>query len=292
MLIHRTRTYRYLRLIVNCVAHWSFQPIPISHKPSYDVKDVTIIVPCLDGDSLQLRQTLKTCLAAQPFELLLVTVNANLERAARLVESLNQKNIRVFSTAHANKRLQLCKAIPHVSTRLTVLADDDVSWPPKIIQWLLAPFEDAYMGAVGTSQRLRRDVPATLAAKIWNFLGAIYLERRNFDISACTYMDGGLPCLSGRTLACRTEILQDCDFVWEFTHETWRSYGLHADDDNFITRWLVSRGWKTHVQYHDEAEVQTTLEDSPKYLKQCLRWSRSNWRSNLTSMFIEKHIWR
>jgi len=37
--------------------------------------------------------------------------------------------------------------------------------------------------------------------------------------------------------------------------------------------------------------VQTTLEDGPKYLSQCLRWVRSNWRSNLTSMFVECHYW-
>jgi len=45
------------------------------------------------------------------------------------------------------------------------------------------------------------------------------------------------------------------------------------------------------MQYHKEAEVQTTLENGPKYLKQCLRWVRSNWRSNLTSMFVERHYW-
>lgn len=202
------------------------------------------------------------------------------------------KNIRVFSVPQANKRLQLCEAIPHVSTAITVLADDDVSWPSRILPWMLAPFEDSFMGGVGTCQRLRRDRASNMAERVWNFLGAIYLERRNFDISACTHMDGGLPCLSGRTVAYRTEILQDTEFMWEFTHETWRSYGLNADDDNFITRWMVSHGWKTYVQYHEEAELRTTLENNGKFLKQCLRWSRSNWRSNLTSMFIEKHIWR
>lgn len=156
---------------------------------------------------------------------------------------------------------------------------------------MLAPFEDSFMGGVGTCQRLRRDHASNMAERVWNFLGAIYLERRNFDISACTHMDGGLPCLSGRTVAYRTEILEDTEFMWEFTHETWRSYGLNADDDNFITRWMVSHGWRTYVQYHEEAELRTTLENNGKFLKQCLRWSRSNWRSNLTSMFIEKHIW-
>ena len=97
--------------------------------------------------------------------------------------------------------------------------------------------------------------------------------------------------LSGRTVAYRTKILQDDAFTHGFTHEEWRTCQLNADDDNFITRWMYSHDWKIAMQYHKEAEVQTTLEDSPKYLNQCLRWVRSNWRSNLTSMFVERHYW-
>ena len=105
-------------------------------------------------------------------------------------------------------------------------------------------------------------------------------------------IDGGLPCLSGRTVAYRTNILQDENFIYQFTHEEWLGrYPLNADDDNFITRWLVSHRKQIRYQYHKEAEVQTTLEDNPNFLRQCLRWSRSNWRSNITSMFCDRDIW-
>jgi len=183
----------------------------------------------------------------------------------------------------------MCRALPEVLTKITLFADDDVIWPPKILDWVLAAFEKPNIGGVGTCQRLRRaDHP-----NIWNFLGALYLERRNFEISATTHLDGGVSCLSGRTVAYRTHILQDPEFTYGFTHEYWLGkYQLNTDDDNFITRWMVSHGWKTYVQYCREAELQTTLEDNPKFLKQCLRWSRSNWRSNLTSMLYERHIWR
>ena len=205
---------------------------------------------------------------------------------------MSEKKIRVLSRPQANKRLQTCRAIPEVSTKIIVLADDDVFWPTTLLNWILAPFEDPCMGGVGTCQRLRRAENPTLSQRFWNFLGAIYLERRNFDISACTNVDGGLPCLSGRTVAYRSAILQDDFFKHDFTNETWWTYQLNADDDNFVTRWMVSHRYKTHVQYHRQAELQTTLEDNPRFMKQCLRWSRSNWRSNLTSMFVERHIWR
>lgn len=277
---------------MNCFSHYTFRPISKPKDPKYGSDDVTIVIPTLDGDNPALREMIVTLLRCHPFEIILVTINSNYKRAMILADEMASKKVKVYSIPQANKRLQLCRGIPEVRTEITVLADDDVLWPETILEWILAPFEDPKMGGVGTCQRLQRAEKPTFSQRFWNFLGAMYLERRNFDISACTNLDGGLPCLSGRTVAYRTHILQDEDFQHEFTHETWRTFQLNADDDNFMTRWMVSYGWKTYVQYHKQAEVTTTLEDNPRFLKQCLRWSRSNWRSNLTSMFVEGHIWR
>jgi len=286
-LTYFTRLFRYVRLVVNCLSHWTFRPIPIPENPSYTSDDVTIILPTIATGGAELETTLRTCLKAEPRELLLVTVDANVNNLTKVANAVNAKKIRVLSIREANKRRQMCRAIPEVSTKITIFVDDDVVWPPKVLQWMLAPFENPTMGGVGTSQRLRRSANMS----IWSFLGAAYLERRNFDCSACLRIDGGLPCLSGRTVAYRSSILQDDAFTHGFTHEEWRTCQLNADDDNFITRWMYSHNWKIAMQYHKEAEVQTTLEDSPKYLNQCLRWVRSNWRSNLTSLFVEGHYW-
>lgn len=281
--------FRYLRTIVNSISNWTFKAIPIPDNPSYNPsKDITVIIPTIDGEGEELCRTLKTVLATQPFEIFIVTIDANVKRAERTAATLGSSKIRVLSVAKANKRSQMCAAIPKVVTKFTIFADDDVIWPVTLLPWMLAPFEDEKMGGVGTSQRLIRPKEMT----IWSFLGSLYLERRNFDCSACIHIDGGLPCLSGRTVAYRTCILQDDAFTFGFTHETWRTFQLNADDDNFITRWLYTHDWKITMQYHKACEVQTTLEDSPKFLKQCLRWVRSNWRSNLTSMFVERHYWR
>lgn len=287
MLTNIDRLFRYLRLIVNCISHWTFRPIPIPESPSYTSGDVTIICPTIATGGDELSDTLRTCLQAEPHEIILVTVDANVASLNKLAHSINAKKIRVLSIREANKRRQMCRAIPEVSTAITMFVDDDVVWPRKVLQWMLAPFEDPRMGGVGTSQRLRRKE----GFSVWDFLGAAYLERRNFDCSACLHVDGGLPCLSGRTVAYRSNILQDEAFTHGFTHEEWRTCQLNADDDNFITRWMYSHNWKIAMQYHKEAEVQTTLESSPKYLSQCLRWVRSNWRSNITSMFVERHYW-
>ena len=285
--------YRYLRLIVNLFAFCRLRPIPIPDDPRLNAQHVTVVIPSIEGAGEVLWETIGSILKTEPLEIILVTTDANLEKARRMVKKMDTPRIRVLSIAYPNKRRQMVRAIPEITTDVTVFADDDVLWPSKILQWMLSPLEDERYGGVGTNQRLRRAESPTLQQRIYGYLNALYLERRNFDCASCMYMDGGLPCLSGRTVAYRTQILQDEAFTYNFTHEEWLGrYRLNADDDNFITRWLVSHDKKIAYQYHKEAEVLTTLEDNPNFVKQCLRWSRSNWRSNITSMFWDRHIWR
>lgn len=282
--------------MVNCFSFWTFKPILPPENPKLTAQDVSVIIPTLEGCGDELVETIRSILANHPFELLLVTIEANRKKAEKMLETMpaSKSRIRLFTVLHPNKRHQMVRALPEVRTAITIFSDDDVSWPPTVLSWILAPFEkDEMFGGVGTCQRLRRATAPTFSQRIWGFLGALYLERRNFDCAATTHIDGGLPCLSGRTVAYRTKILQDPVFAHGFTNEDWwwGRYHLNADDDNFITRWMVSHGWETYIQYHPEAEIQTTLEDNVKFLKQCARWSRSNWRSNLTSMFRDKDIW-
>lgn len=274
--------FRYFRLWVNLASNWTYTPIQPVDDPTITSKDVTVIIPTVAEDLQQLKETVQSAYRLEPYEVLLVTPDSRIKRVYQMVEELGSpKLIQVLSVSQANKRRQLCRAIPEVETKITLLLDDDVWLPEKFSKWLLAPFEDPRMGGVGTNQQLRR----VNRNNIWEFLGAMYLVRRNFDCTACNWIDGGLPCLSGRAVAYRSEILQDPKFTYGFTHETWGSdHFLNADDDNFITRWLFNNNWKIQIQNHRECEVETTLESDSKYLRQCLRWVRSNWRSNLTSL--------
>lgn len=107
-------------------------------------------------------------------------------------------------------------------------------------------------------------------------------------------MDGGLGCLSGRTFGIRTSIIQNESFVEGFTDEKWLGVVplVAADDDNFLTRYLVNHGWKIAFQCVKEAELSTTLENNAKFLSQCVRWRRTTWRSNFTSLFVDRVIWQ
>ncbi|KAI0976698.1 glycosyltransferase family 2 protein [Xylaria arbuscula] len=282
--------HRYLRLVVHTYSHWRYKSKPIPEKPTFTAEDVTVIIPTIHNKFDELRPSLESILACRPAELILVTTVDKHEGLQRLAKSLSTPNVRVLFTPIANKRLQVCEALPKVNTSITIMADDDVTWPSTLLPWILAPFEDPKMGGVGTCQRVRREPGAAWSMQIWNWLGAAYIERRNFEISATHNIDGGTSCMSGRTGAYRSEILSSHDFLDGFQTERWRRYGLNADDDNFVTRWLVNHQWKTWIQYERECEIETTLENGRKFLYQCSRWSRSNWRSNFTSLFRERYV--
>ncbi|KAI1193229.1 polysaccharide synthase [Nemania serpens] len=282
--------HRYLRLIAHTFSHWLYKSKPIPKDPTFTADDVTVVIPTIHNAFDDLRSPLESILACRPAELILVTTVDKFAGLEKLAKELSSPNVRVLCTPIANKRLQVCEALPEVKTEITIMADDDVTWPSTLIPWILAPFEDPKMGGVGTCQRVRREPTAPWSTQIWNWLGAAYIERRNFEISATHNIDGGTSCMSGRTGAYRSTILRSHDFLDGFKTERWRHYILNADDDNFVTRWLVNHQWKTWIQYEPECEIETTLENGRKFLYQCSRWSRSNWRSNWTSLVRERYV--
>lgn len=277
---------------MHCVSHWSYKSFPLPSKPKFTEDDVTVIIPTIHNAFEELRPSLMSILCCNPYELILVTTAEKEAQLKEVVNTLGYSNIRVLHTPVANKRLQVCEAIPNVKTPITVMADDDVTWQKTMLPWLLAPFEDDDMGGVGTCQKVRRITDGPWQERIWNWLGAAYIERRNFEISATHNIDGGTSCMSGRTGAYRTKILSSFEFLEGFKHERWWQYRMNADDDNFVTRFLVSKQQKTWIQYEPECEVETTLENSHKFLYQCSRWARSNWRSNIKSLLVECYVWR
>ncbi len=234
----------------------------------------------------------ESILATDIGELILVTTFGKYHTLLEFSQSLNDSRIKVYDTKIANKRLQLREAIPRVTSQFTVLVDDDVIWPKTILPWLLAPFEDSQMGSVGVCQRVVRNRDADLITRCWEWLGECYIHRRNFEISASHFYDGGTSCMSGRTNAMRTQILTDPLFLEGLCKERWGNFLLNADDDNFITRWLVNHDWKTYIQYDPNCQLVTTLETNYNFVRQCLRWARSNWRSNYTTLFVERQVYR
>ena len=272
------------------MAYWRYQPIPISPNPTRSPQDVTVIIPIINIDVKELERTIRSILACHPFQIFVVTRKDEFFILEKFSRTINAENLEVFMVPVANKRLQLCRAIPEVETDIVVFADGDVTWPSTILPWLLSPFENPEIGGVGTSQRARPLRTGPVLNQCINWAGRAYIQRRNFEILATHMIDGGTSCMSGRTHAVLTEVVKDPAFLSGFQEERWGENRLQADDDNFITRWLVAKGWKTWVQSNDECEIETTLENGIGFRDQCDRWARSNWRSNFIS--LATGLWR
>ncbi|KAI4289320.1 MAG: hypothetical protein L6R35_001420 [Caloplaca aegaea] len=279
--------WRYLRSLIHILSAWSLKPIQPAKNPRFSSKDVTVVLPTLGTDSDEFRRCISSIDACHPAAFIIVTPRPDVVRAA--CQGLGLHRLQILEAAKANKRLQMIQGLEHVETAVTVFADDDVLWPLPFLTYLLAPFEDHSVGAVGPTITLERPGKPN----VWECLGAEYLERWQFGINATVNLDGGMQCLAGRTCAIFTPIIRDPTFADAFANERW-FFNIplsKADDDNFVTRWLVNHGWKIAVQTAPESVMTTVVESGPAFVGQCIRWHRTTWRSNITSMFVDKRIW-
>lgn len=293
--------FRYVRLVVHLISFWLFyRPAPVPANPSVSPSDCSIVLPTVDPENADFKECINSCLLNKPGAIIIVTVGDKLTNLIKEIvapiKKLNPDTLITVKTAdEANKRRQVAHGLQFVTTKITILLDDHVFWPSeRFLPTILAPFEDPKVGIVGTNKRVRRADTGFNIRSFWNMLGAIYLERHNFEIRVTNAIDGGAFVISGRTSAHRSVILQDRRFRSGFTNEQFffNSFGpLNADDDNFITRWNVRHGWDIKIQYCPDALIETTLGTYPKFLSQCLRWVRTTWRSNSASLFTDGTVW-
>ncbi|KAK5162666.1 hypothetical protein LTR04_003140 [Oleoguttula sp. CCFEE 6159] len=286
--------FRYVRLIVHIIAYFCYKPSPVPANPSVTEKDVTVIIPTVSPSGPDFEQCIRSVVGTNAAQVLVVVVGkAKLAEARVFCDQF--PTVRVLASPVANKRIQICTAMPEVGTTIAILCDDHVFWPTYFLPDVLAPFEDPKVGAVGTVKGVVREHSGFSNKDFWNFIACLYLTRRNFDQIATSATDNGVSTLSGRTAAFRTSILAAPDFMHEFCNEYF-FFGmigpLNADDDKFTTRWLTNHGWLIKVQDKKTCMMETTLGDFPRYLTQCVRWTRTQWRSNAKSLWTEGTIWR
>ncbi|KAF9938031.1 hypothetical protein BGZ65_000559 [Modicella reniformis] len=282
--------YRYLWFFIKLLAWFFYRPMMPKANPTYRPEyDVTIIVPTIDAGE-EFKEAAHSWLVNNPKEIIIITETKMKDALQELANSVDPTRIRVLTVPKANKRLQMVEGIRNTTSEIIVFADDDAIWQPACLEYILACFEDPNMGGVGTSQTVKS---VGRFQTVWEVLAGFRLTIRNIEIAASTHIDGGVCCLSGRTAAYRTCILQDPQFQYEFTHDFWLGkYPLNSGDDKFLTRWMVYYGWNTYVQICKEAELLSTFKNNWRFVKQVLRWTRNTWRSDFRSLFTERVIWK
>lgn len=165
--------------------------------------------------------------------------------------------------------------------------DDHVIWGPQFLTYALPAFyRDPKVALVATNKRVIRNPGHTYKENCINAIQCLYLERHNFEIRSSNVVDGSVFVVSGRTSLVLAHIFCGSEFQTEYLGEYFcgRIGPLGVDDDNFLTRWVFSHGWTVKVQYRDECRIETDLGSPTKFRGGLIRWARTTWRSNLTSL--------
>ncbi|CAK7263745.1 hypothetical protein SEPCBS119000_000639 [Sporothrix epigloea] len=286
--------WRYLRQVVHLIAFWMYRPAePLPH-PTITSADVTVIIPTIDPHNQHFQAGLTSACRNLPRRVVVVTAGEPLR--LETIRVCAAVAIDVLAAPAANKRVQVVTGAQAASgTRILALMDDHVLWKDTFLQYALPAFErDPTVGIVGTNKRVIRDERHdSLRHRVLNMIQCLYLERHNFEIRSSNAVDGGVFVVSGRTSLLRSCIMTDPLFVQGFLNETLfggRVGPLAVDDDNFITRWCIARGWRVKIQYRDETLITTSLGSAYKFSGGLIRWVRTTWRSNTVSL-LSWHVW-
>lgn len=281
--------WRWATFVVRVLGWACYSPRKPADGDALRPSDVTIVVPTIDFDEASLEDAVRSWVVNEPRHIIFVTI----ADARRRLEAFAERFpglITVIVSGVANKRVQMVKGIRACRTKLVCFADDDAVWRDTFLRWLVAPFSgDDRLGGVGSNQVMR---PCDLqnAPTAFERIADLRLSGRMMEACASTVFDGSVSCLSGRTAVYHTKIFDET-FESEFVGETWFGNQLISGDDKFMTRWLVKKGWNMTIQVSPECTLATTFRPDAAFFKQVLRWTRNTWRSDMKSLFFERHIW-
>ena len=215
-----------------------------------------------------------------------VTIDETFPRLKALMDSVADPRIHVYSVKSVpgiSWRPGACEGIRRTKSPYLVFVDDDVMWGSRTLKYIASAFGDPDVGGVNTMQEVH---PNGIEFTTWETFGALNLVRRNILHSFLAYFrDGHVLNLSGRTAGYRKEVLQREDFYFALMNEYWRGRSrITTGDDNFLTSWVVRRGWKTRFLNKREAMIATSVNDDASYLGQLMRWSRDTARNYLRDL--------
>ena len=227
----------------------------------------------------------------KPAGIIIVADPGSFSFVQELVSSLDTEvTIRVLQAAKTSKRQQLCMGFEEAQTDVIVICDDDTKWGSNALVSLVTPLlEDTGLGCVFPDLRVD---PVGENFTIWELLALLQVVGDGVDFHTSRRIDGGVFCHHGSTAAYQGRILRDPEFIYAFTHESWRSRILNSGDDQFLCRWLANRDWPVSLLSSDQCLVRTRKRDSWRHMLQLLRWGRNDWRASLSTLLYERHIWR
>lgn len=268
-------------------AMWLAKRIPaLFYRPienDYDCT-ATIVTPVYNEDPDLFRMAIESWIANRPDRIIAVV---DITDATCMEIARSYDEIEVIPIDEPGKRPALAAGVAATTTDIVVLVDSDVIWESDVLAKLKMPFADPKIGGVGTRQNMypsdgRRPT-------VWERIADIYLDIRYADeVPATTRWGRAVSCLSGRTAAYRTRLLQSMRAA--FLSETFLGTPCMSGDDKRYTCLTLQRGYRTWNQLN--ARVYSTFKPNFRgFVNQRIRWSRNSFRSDLRALW-QGWVWR
>jgi hyaluronan synthase len=255
-----------------------YRPTPAGYTTT-----TSVVVPAYREDPEIIERCLKSWLAENPTEVIVVPDVADKDVIARLHRYDDDSRLRIIPFAHQGKRSALGVGIRAAKSDVLVLTDSDTEWLPGLIAAVQAPFADPTVGGVGTRQNVY--MPGT---SIWRRVANWMIDVRYLDYVPSQGRAGAVAVLSGRTAAYRRSAV--LPVLGHLEYEFFLGKLCNSGDDGRLTWLILASGYKTVHQ-----STARTLSMFPDrlgpFLKQRLRWSRNSYRTYVTAMW-KGWLWR
>jgi len=161
----------------------------------------SVIVPSFHEDPDILMRCLESWLAQDPTEIIIVLDVKDLEAYDR-IRALEKPSVRPVLFRHAGKRSALGCGVRAARCDLLIFVDSDTSWEPGLLAAVQMPFEDPWVGGVGTQQNVYGR-----ESSVWRRIADWLVNLRYYDYVPAMGRAGAVACLSGRTAAYRRSVV-------------------------------------------------------------------------------------
>jgi hyaluronan synthase len=238
----------------------------------------TIVTPVYQENPALFRKAIESWLANRPERIIAVV---DVTDTTSMAVAAAYPGVEVVPIEISGKRAALAAGVDLTTTEIVALVDSDVIWTPDVLQKLKMPFADPTIGGVGTRQNM---YPTDgTRPTIWERIADIYLDVRYSDeIPATALIGRAVSCLSGRTAAYRTALLQG--LREPFLNETFLGVPCMSGDDKRYTSLVLQTGYRTWYQL--DARVYSAFQPTFRgFQRQRIRWSRNSFRSDLRALW-------
>ena len=271
--------FRWVMWLLKRIPALFYRPVVNDYNCS-----ATIVTPVYEENPALFRRAIESWIANKPERIIAVV---DVTETICLAVAREFPQVEVVLIAEPGKRAALATGVDMATTDIVVLVDSDVIWEPDVLPKLKMPFADPQIGGVGTRQHMTPS--GSRRPTLWERLADIYLDIRYADeIPATTRWGRAVSCLSGRTAAYRTRLLQS--LREPFLNETFLGTPCMSGDDKRYTCLVLQNGYRTWYQLN--ARVYSTFQPGfAGFVQQRVRWNRNSLRSDLRAL-AQGWVWR